>query len=290
MTISAVKRAALNRANLEFDAASRAGTGRPAVYAEKLVFKIPGNPGKRRDRAVAKQRVENARKEVKTYPTGAATQRESFRLLAFSLETIPDLDARAESAFRILPFADATSPTGNARPLSKAEGSRALPMSTPEHVLEGKAYPLMDKKKREPRVRTTNGTMPKGCRRTPGEKQTTTKTYGVHEPLIPDAQRPKSVEKIVYSRSVGMSAVPTVDAKTRTAIADKARTAGKAASVRAEIRAAGTVVAAREGARLGLRDALGRERAARAAGDAVAARAAREDVKKFRKLAQFKGE
>ncbi|MFH9731828.1 hypothetical protein [Streptomyces sp. NPDC017260] len=140
-------------------------------------------------------------------------------------------------------------------------------------------------------VRNTVGTtsVPTGLRKSAGEKQRPKAKDGRRKTRAAAATRSKGAEKIVYNSRVGMTAGKRMTPEVRAQVAHES-TARHVETLRTrENTRADIARAAREDARVKLRDAIGRERDALARGDANAAKSARADIRNLRNATKFKG-
>lgn len=140
-------------------------------------------------------------------------------------------------------------------------------------------------------VRNTVGTtsVPTGLRKSAGEKLRPKAKDGRRKTRAAAATRSKGAEKIVYNSRVGMTAGKRMTPEIRGQVA-RGVAAQHVETLRTrEAARVETARLSRADAKAKLHDAIGRERAALACGDADAAKAARADIRQFRKAAQFKG-
>ncbi|MEU3979680.1 hypothetical protein AB0F77_06130 [Streptomyces sp. NPDC026672] len=140
-------------------------------------------------------------------------------------------------------------------------------------------------------VRPSTGTpsVPTGLRKSAGEKLRPKAKDGRRKTRAAAATRSKGAEKIVYNSRVGMTAGRRMTPEIRAQVELRAA-AQTLVNVQARDNAQQeSARVAREDARENLRLAIGRERDAKARNDDAAARAARDDIRKFRKAATYKG-
>ncbi|MGW3274948.1 hypothetical protein ACWDFH_26260 [Streptomyces kronopolitis] len=172
------------------------------------------------------------------------------------------------------------------------------PMRRPRHgqveYVEPKAaVELITTRSSKNGVRPSKGTpsVPAGLRKSAGETQRQKSHDGRRRArsLVGYPTRAKDSEKIAYNGRVGMTARPRMTNEKRSQIAESVsvRTVEtlRLRTIRADVEANFS----RTEAKRHLADALGRERDAKSRGDMVGAAAAREDVKKLRKLSTYKG-
>lgn len=140
-------------------------------------------------------------------------------------------------------------------------------------------------------VRPSAGTpsVPTGLRKSAGEKLRPKAKDGRRKTRAAAATRSKGAEKIVYNSRVGMTAGRRMTPEIRAQVELRAA-AQTLVNVQARDNAQQeSARVAREDARENLRLAIGREHDAKARNDDAAAKAARDDIRKFRKAATYKG-
>jgi hypothetical protein len=223
-------------------------------------------------------------REEKVIGLPAPATRPSMRPASRHLAQVKNV-LKPDSAFRTL------SMDGDAcefRPLTRTEGAQRLGI-TPEHVAERKPFPLLDDAL-QPRVRTKNGAVPKGCRATPGARNTTSKdSFGKPQPSAPlGSQRSKSVEKVAYSRGKGMTAKKVISRAEQDRVAEMAAQQRYADFQSAEMADREAAQVAREAARVELHAAMGRKRDALAQRNTERAATAQREIRTLRKLAAYK--
>lgn len=193
------------------------------------------------------------KREARPYPSAPVTARPGSRI------AVTVLRGNTDPGIPKLPYRRIGAELRAARPLSKAEQANHLPF-VPEFQAEGQPFPRMARDGEGnvmPRVRTDNGMTEqlkgRGIARRAGGKSTYTK---------------RQREELEREREAR-----------RTALTDLARYR----------QAEQDHQDARKGSKRALMDAMGREREALTQGDVTAAEAAREDVRRFRKEAKYKG-
>lgn len=221
-----------------------------------------------------------------TAPTTKATFRVESRRLPHVGDDAKLIKKRTESAFHIMaPFSDG--PDVRAfEPLGRTSGAEKLGIA-PEHVQERKPAPRRTPEGM-PRVRTDAGAPLRDGRTSAGAKVERVNKTGTRKRRAAGKTRPRSVDKPVYNARVGMTAVRKITAEERAEYAERsAERTGDVLRARVD-RSEETAKNSRTEAKRHLADAIGRERDAKARGDKAGADAAREDVKKFRKLSTYK--
>ncbi|MFJ4739119.1 hypothetical protein [Streptomyces sp. NPDC088775] len=221
-----------------------------------------------------------------TSPTTKPSFRAESRRLAHGADDAKETKRRTESAWHIMqPFSDGRELRGFA-PLTRTDGAENLG-TAPEHVQERKPAPRKTPEGM-PRVRTDAGAPLRDGRTSAGAKVERVNKTGTRKRRAAGKARPRSSDKVVYSARVGMTAGRKITAEERAECAERSaeRTAG---ILRTRVtRAEAAAKVSRAEAKRHLADAIGRERDAKARGDKTGADAAREDVKKFRKLSTYK--
>lgn len=141
-------------------------------------------------------------------------------------------------------------------------------------------------------VRNSVGTtsVPTGLRKSAGEKLRPKAKDGRRKTRAAAATRSKGAEKIVYNSRVGMTAGKRMTPELRAEVARGVAVQHAETLRTREVTRVENARLSREDAKAKLQDAIGRERDALACGDADAAKAARIEIRQFRKAASFKGE